>query len=77
MNLVIPVDEVGAGLAPGPVAPLVVCPVSVPFVNALVVSLKRRIADAYLSSSSADKGAEFVEATHEASEFQCLRRTPA
>ena len=75
MHLVIPVDEVGAGLAPGAIAPLVFCPVRVPLLNALVVSLKRRIADAYLSSSAGDKCFETVErAIHAALRVKRRRR---
>ena len=75
MHLVIPVDEVGAGLAPGAVAPLVFGPVGVPLFNALVVSEKRRIADAYLSSSAGDKCLETVEGAIHATSFMSEQRT--
>ena len=61
MHLVKPVDVVGAGLAPGPVTPLVVEIVLVPFVTALEVFKKRCLADRYLLVRSADKPFETVE----------------
>ena len=45
MHLVKPVDVVGAGLAPGPVAPLVVEVMLVPLVDAGQVSSQRCLAD--------------------------------
>ena len=61
MNLVKPIDEIGAGLAPGPVAPLVIEVVLVPFVAALEVLKKRCLADRNLFTWSADKPFETVE----------------
>ena len=61
MHLVIPVDEIGAGFASGAVAPFVVSPVCVPFIDALVVSKKRFLAEAYRLTRSADKPTEAVE----------------
>ena len=61
MHLVKPVDVVGAGLAPGPVAPVVFEIVVVPFVDALEVLKKRCLADRYLFVRSADKPFETVE----------------
>ena len=61
MDLVVPVDEIDAGLAPGPIAPLVVEVVVVPFVDALEVLKKRCLADRYLFVRSADKPFETVE----------------
>ena len=61
MNLVKPVDVVGAGLAPGPIAPVVFEIVGVPFVAALEVLKKRCLADRYLFTWSADKPFETVE----------------
>ena len=61
MHLVKPVDEVDAGLAPRPVAPLVIEVVLVPFVAALEVLKKRCLADRNLFTWSADKPFETVE----------------
>ena len=61
MNLVKPVDVVGAGLAPGPIAPFVVEVVAVPFVDAFEVAKKRCLADRNLLTWSADKPFETVE----------------
>ena len=61
MDLVVPIDEIGAGLAPGPVAPLVVEVVLVPFVAAVEVFKKRCLADRYLFTCEADKPFDAVE----------------
>ena len=61
MHLVKPVDVVGAGLAPGPVAPVVFEVVGVPLVDALEVLKKRCLADRNLFTSEADKPLETVE----------------
>ena len=61
MHLVKPVDEVDAGLAPRPVAPLVIEVVLVPFVAAFEVFKKRCLADRNLFTSEADKPFETVE----------------
>ena len=61
VNLVKPVDVVGAGLAPGPITPFVVGVVGVPFVDALEVAKKRCFADRNLLTWSADKPFETVE----------------
>ena len=77
MHLVIPVDEVGAGLASGAVAPFILGVVLVPLVDAFVVSLKARSADRYLLIRSSDKPTETFEAIHATSLIQCFLRTPA
>ncbi len=61
MHLVKPVDVVSAGLASGPVAPVVFEIVVVPLVDALEVLKKRCLADRYLFTWSADKPFETVE----------------
>ena len=63
MHLVKPVDVIGAGLAPGPVAPVVFEVVGIPLVDALEVLKKCCLADRYLFVRSADKPEEsFAEA---------------
>ena len=75
MHLVKPVDVVSAGLAPWPIAPVVVEVVGVPLVDALEVSKKSCLADRYLFIRSADKPEEtFTEGIHEALRVKRRRR---